>query len=640
MRHRSRYLLDLACLGVILGVFAAEHEAAAQPKDHAKHHPGQADSEANSNAQSSGGMGGGMGGGGMGGGKMGGGMGGKGMGKAQTKELYPHLMSLPELTPEHRARLESQADQRMVNGTALMSEGLDELSAAATADDYAHMQRATAKLREGVTQFETGLATHRAIVEGTSPRNEALQWLKQELNLAPRATEKPVLELWGMGPFHTFLMLVLVAFAVTMTGIYYFKMRRASALLETLIKGDTASDGPSAATPAPTVAAPTEGKSGILSSIESDCCPAGTLLASDESAEGLLPFVRRKNCNLRVVHIFQETPDVKTFRMVCCHGGPIPFSYLPGQFLTLTLPVGEKPIWRSYTLSSSPTQGYFCEITVKREDNGQGSRYLHDVVKEGDELKVQAPNGRFTFTGKEGDSVVLIAGGVGITPMMSITRALTDMGWNGQMYFIVAARDPEHFIFRSELKQLQERYANLHVFAAMSRLKEPADGYYSGRLAKDLLAEWVPEIASKWIHICGSPPMMDSTKHMLDELGAPKENIHLESFGSAQKPKAKEQQREQAGPEAKKETAATITFTTSGKATACLPDETVLEAAERIDVSIDYSCRVGGCGMCRIKKLSGEVTQEVTDGLEPGDEEAGIILACQAKAIGNISVEA
>lgn len=312
---------------------------------------------------------------------------------------------------------------------------------------------------------------------------------------------------------------------------------------------------------------------------------------------------------------------------------------MPGQFLTLTLPTGEKPIRRSYTISSSPTQGYYCEITVKREDQGAGSRYLHDKVKEGDTLEVQAPSGKFIFTGKEADSIVLISGGVGITPMMSITRALTDMAWHGEIYFIVACRDPEHFIFESELKTLQQRHSNLHLHVAMSRIKEPIDGYQAGRLSKELLAEWVPDPASKLIHIC-APPMMDSTKQMLAELGVPTEKIQIENFGSQQKPLVKAVEREKAGPAAVTETATTVNFATSNKSTQFLPDETILEASERVGVEIDYSCRTGTCGVCRVKLLAGQVTMEVEDGLEPEDKEAGMILACQAKSTDNVVIEA
>ncbi|MFQ5734462.1 MAG: 2Fe-2S iron-sulfur cluster-binding protein, partial [Planctomycetaceae bacterium] len=89
-----------------------------------------------------------------------------------------------------------------------------------------------------------------------------------------------------------------------------------------------------------------------------------------------------------------------------------------------------------------------------------------------------------------------------------------------------------------------------------------------------------------------------------------------------------------------KATAATVTFATSGKSTEFLPEETVLEASERVDVDIDYSCRVGMCGVCAVKLLSGEVTMEEDAGLEPEDRDAGMVLACQAKSTGNVSVEA
>ena len=331
---------------------------------------------------------------------------------------------------------------------------------------------------------------------------------------------------------------------------------------------------------------------------------------------------------------------MKTFRFVACHGGGIPFSCLPGQFLTLTLPVGEKPIRRSYTISSSPTQGYYCEITVKREEHGLGSRYLHDEVKVGDTIEAQAPSGKLIFTGKESDSIVLIAGGVGITPMMSVTRAMMDMAWEGEIYFIVACHDPEHFIFESELKQLQERHSNLHVFVAMSRIEQDLGGYRKGRLSCELLAEWVPEIASRRIHLCGPPAMMDAVKLMLAELDVPPGIVHAENFGSEQKPKVRAEQRERSAGTELAETGGTVTFSRSSKSAQLLPDETILEAAERVEVPIDYSCRLGMSGVCTVKILSGEVSMEVEDGLEPEDREAGLILACQAKSTGDVEVEA
>lgn len=134
--------------------------------------------------------------------------------------------------------------------------------------------------------------------------------------------------------------------------------------------------------------------------------------------------------------------------------------------------------------------------------------------------------------------------------------------------------------------------------------------------------------------------MMDAVKQMLAELGVPGEKIHTENFGSQQKPLARAAEREKAPITTPAEKTVTVTFQTSNLSTELLPDETVLEASERVDVTIDYSCRSGSCGMCKVKLLSGAVTMEVEDGLDPEDQAAGLILACQAKSTGNLAVEA
>ncbi|GJL53036.1 MAG: oxidoreductase [Nitrospirales bacterium] len=594
------------------------------------------------------------------------------MGAPKPKALYPTLMSLPDLPFEQRAEVQQQAHERMKQGTALMAEGLKSLSQSAPTNDFLAMQEATRKLHEGLSQFESGLAAHRALAEGTLPRNVALQWFKQEMNLLPPREGKQAHGIFGLSWFHFSVMLLLIGFAVTMLFLYFFKIRRAAALLNRLAEDAGPVNSPQAAAPEkPAVTAAVEGKPSdgegspsnspatsarpptsqevkSPATASAECCDDSSDVCATEEhgstdrpdlSKGLLPIAKKKLCRLRVSQIYQETQDVKTFRLVSCHGGGIPFSYLPGQFLTLTMPIGDKPIRRSYTISSSPTQGYYCEITVKREEQGAGSRYLHDVVKVGDTLEVQAPSGKFVFTGTEADSIVLISGGVGITPMMSITRALTDMGWNGDIYFIAAYRDLDHFIFESELKRLQARHPNLHVFIAMSNLEKDTDGYHRGRITKDLLAQWVLDLASKWIHLCGPIPMMDAVKQMLTELGVPGEKIHTENFGSQQKPQARAVEREKTLKATPVEKAGTVTFQTSGKSTELLPDETVLEASERVDVNIDYSCRTGSCGVCKVKLLSGSVTMEVEDGLDPDEKVAGMILACQAKSTGNVTVD-
>jgi Fe-S-cluster-containing hydrogenase component 2 len=146
------------------------------------------------------------------------------------------------------------------------------------------------------------------------------------------------------------------------------------------------------------------------------------------------------------------THNVKTFRFRPISGAEIPFDYLPGQFLTLHIAPGDIPTKRSYTIASTPAWRDHIEITVKREDHGLVSRWLHDELKQGDEVEIEAPNGTFYFTGEDAESVVLIGGGVGITPMMSAARYLTETGWTGIIHLILGFRTPSDFIFQDEIQ--------------------------------------------------------------------------------------------------------------------------------------------------------------------------------------------
>jgi ferredoxin len=176
----------------------------------------------------------------------------------------------------------------------------------------------------------------------------------------------------------------------------------------------------------------------------------------------------------------------------------------------------------------------------------------------------------------------------------------------------------------------------------MSALEEDYSGFHRGRITKDLLLEWMPDIAEKpRIHLCASPRMMDAVKQMLADLGVPSERIKTESFGSQEKPARRAvvgatQPKTAPGRPA----AATLAFRRSAKSTTVQADETVLEASERIGVEMNYSCRVGSCGECSVRLISGEVEMDVEDALEPEDKAAGIILGCQARLISNVVVEA
>ena len=141
-----------------------------------------------------------------------------------------------------------------------------------------------------------------------------------------------------------------------------------------------------------------------------------------------------------------------------------------------------------------------------------------------------APSGRFTFRGVEASSVVFIAGGVGITPLMSAIRYLTGQSWSGEIYLLYACALMEDIIFREELEFLRRRHPNLHLTIVLSRENSSAWTGARGHITKELLSKTVPALSSRRVHLCGPAPMMEAAEALLKELGVPAEQVHTELF--------------------------------------------------------------------------------------------------------------
>ncbi|MHB8813131.1 MAG: FAD-binding oxidoreductase [Steroidobacteraceae bacterium] len=326
------------------------------------------------------------------------------------------------------------------------------------------------------------------------------------------------------------------------------------------------------------------------------------------------------------------THNVKTFRFASVSGTRVPFDYLPGQFLTLHVAPAGMPVNRSYTIASSPTWSDRIEITVKREAHGVVSRWLHDELQPGDEVEIEAPSGTFIFAEKVADGVVLIGAGVGITPMMSVTRYLTDTAWAGEIHLILGFSAPRDFIFRDELEQLAARNGNLRVTVTMSRPGDESWPGRTGRIDGHLLATAVPSLAARRVHVCGPPAMMDAVKTALVELGVNSEHIRTEAFGTITR-----------DPTTRKAVSGKICgrvlFQASDISIPLSVDATILDAADEAGVFIDNACRSGTCGSCRVKLVSGDITMAVQEALTAPEKAEGYILACQARAPGDVVVD-
>lgn len=525
------------------------------------------------------------------------------------KELYPTLMSLPELSAKKRTEIEREAHARMTSGTKQMSLGLTRMPQLVERKDYKALQSATEQMRQGLAQFESGLAAHRALADGKAPKDIALEWFRTTMSLpTPESLENATLASSTPPWFHPAIMTLLVGFAVLMVGMYFFKMHRATTLVAAL----SGATGPAAV--ASSVAVPNP-----VSPTAAPIVPSGPLPGSWSG-------------KLRVARIFQETPDVKTFRLAGPSEAAFPFTFEPGQFVAISVPVEGKTVKRSYSIASSPCCHGWCDITVKHSTGGVVSGYLHDNVKEGDLLDAAGPWGRFTFRGQEAPSVVFVAGGVGITPLMSSIRYLTDQSWPGRIDLLYACSSANNIIFREELEYLR-RHPNLHVTFVLSKEESPSWTGPRGHITKELLQELVPDLTSRRIHLCGPPPMMSALQEQLAALGVAAKQIHTELFISPE-----------IGAPSKAAPIGSVTydcaFARSNKTAASQPGQTVLETAEQSGVHIDYSCRQGFCGVCKVKLLEGSVSMAVEDGLAPEEKAAGLVLACQAIQQSNVRIDA
>jgi ferredoxin-NADP reductase/DMSO/TMAO reductase YedYZ heme-binding membrane subunit len=356
---------------------------------------------------------------------------------------------------------------------------------------------------------------------------------------------------------------------------------------------------------------------------------------------------------LRVTSIVEETPDVRTFRLADPFGRPLPFKHLPGQYLVISPVIDGRKVNRTYTIASSPTQPDYCEITVKREENGYVSRHLHEALREGHVVNVSAPAGRFTFSEAGSSSIVLIAGGVGITPLMSILRDLTARRWKGEIHFIYCAKTPRDIIFRRELEDLQTRFPNLRLHVTLTRAQGTEWAGRHGRITAELLREIVPDLARHPVYICGPASMMEPTIQMLRELGVPNDQIKSEAFVAAKRAETAPASAE--SPAISSQAAAgaqdspsfgadpavpALTLARSGKSLPLDSEKTLLEIAENGGLTLDYECRSGICGTCKARLLGGRVTMDVQDALDGADKSRNIILLCQARATASVTIDA
>ena len=322
---------------------------------------------------------------------------------------------------------------------------------------------------------------------------------------------------------------------------------------------------------------------------------------------------------------------------------PLP-AFMPGQYLTFQLPVPNqpKPIVRCYSLSDGVTDGHY-RVSIKRvapprdkpdAPPGKGSNYFHDHVNEGDIIDVKAPSGHFFLDLEDDSPIVLIGGGIGVTPVLSMLNTLASKGTiTREVHFFLGVRNGKDHPFKEHLEQMDAQHDKLHIHVCYSGPAddevEGRDYRHKGRVSVELFKKVLPSSNYKF-YLCGPPPMMESVVGDLEAWGVPEKDINFEAFGPASVKKVSRKM-EHLSPE-KEEKAASesggveVVFARSNKTHNWQASAgTILEFAEANDIHMESGCRAGNCGTCSVAIKEGEVKYETDVG---SDVEAGSCLTC------------
>ncbi|MDB5506296.1 MAG: hmp [Devosia sp.] len=337
----------------------------------------------------------------------------------------------------------------------------------------------------------------------------------------------------------------------------------------------------------------------------------------------------------------EETHDVKTF--VLKAASPRRFSYQPGQFMTYSFEIGGETIHRCYTISASPTRPDAIALTVKRVPNGPVSNWLHDTMRPGMRLKALGPMGSFSCFAHPAPRYLLLSGGSGITPMMSMARTFHDLADAKDIVFVQSARTSADIIFRDELELMARLNANFQFAPVVEAVtpQAPSNGF-RGRLSTPMLSLIAPDFLTREIFVCGPAPYMVAVCAMLEAAGFDMRRYHEESFDFAELNRA--EQAEVLVAEAMQDLEVPVKtfrveFTKTRRSIDVPETMFVLEAAKRAGMRLPSSCTQGLCGTCKSKKLSGTVTMTHQGGIRQREIDAGMVLLCCSKPTSDLVIE-
>lgn len=336
----------------------------------------------------------------------------------------------------------------------------------------------------------------------------------------------------------------------------------------------------------------------------------------------------------RIARIVDESSVIRSFHLEPADGKGI-VAHEAGQHLPIRVhpAAAADPVLRNYTLSTAPSDGFY-RLSVKRQ--GLVSNHLHDDLVVGDTIEARAPAGSFTIDPHETRPAVLLAAGVGITPMLAMLRSIVFEGLRKRRvrptFIFIAARTLAERAFDQEIAELEAQAGGavrvVRLLETIEGARPRKDFDVEGRINAELFRQTLPFDAYDF-YMCGPPPFMQGLYDQLSDIGVADARIHAEAFGPASLKRREPASVDALPPIAEKPVP--VAFMKSGKeARWDAAAGTLLDLAEARGLAPEYSCRSGSCGTCAVKVLAGKVTYETRPSAKVGADQALICCAVPA----------
>jgi ring-1,2-phenylacetyl-CoA epoxidase subunit PaaE len=344
--------------------------------------------------------------------------------------------------------------------------------------------------------------------------------------------------------------------------------------------------------------------------------------------------------SLEILDITRETADCISVRFDVPEALHATFAYQAGQYITLRAEVGDRELRRSYSLCSAPHEKQW-RVAIKRVEGGMFSQWAHALLRAGDAIDVLPPDGHFSYAPQldRARSILLLAAGSGITPILSILKTSLEVEPQSQVTLVYGNRRVKDIIFREQIEDLRDRFLSRFqlIHTLTHELQEAPIA--NGRIDSAKIANLIPNVLKAErvdeLYICGPGAMIDTAVAACQAAGVPDARIHKELFGA---PRDALQKVATTGPAVDSDETAWVSVIADGierELRVRFQGDSVLDSVLAAGIDVPYACKAGVCCTCRAQVLDGEVRMDANYTLEQHEVDRGFVLTCQAHPVSD-----